>query len=539
MRRLLLLCLLFVAWPAAAQVTTASLGGRITDSEGPIEGVTVVLINQATNAQYYATTGRRGWYQLNDIVPGGPFTVRIHYFSYQPLTVRNIYLYAGQNTVIDANLETGTSRVYSDEAATSMRLGEVLGEAMGGGEVAFSPLNYNLVGQRVYTDVPFDVRQETTLTSASRIELTQTGSNRFHGSTYGFFSTTSIEGISPASKGLIGGITVSTPLGNEDYQLFAGLQYNDGLAGAARLDARLNEQCRLDLSGGRLDPATAWASAGLSAGLGENISMRLQAGWYGTGTILASDDFTFSAGRHRLLAGVQFAHQSFQMNDSTASQGSFYVQDVVRLGRRLTVLAGVRFAVPFSFSPRASIYYDVLGTGALVLRAGTAVYGQPGGSSWKNLGAIDIALPAKMRLSLEATFGQVIQQLFYIKSGNILDSRHALTARIERPYTDRLWTVASYTWSDGPVNHRLIGGFSYKAVYAGRMATTLSLLYDGRNYIDDLSPASISWSNGFEARLSQDIAFSAASRDHTLQLTGYYTRNLSISQFLFGLRYFL
>ena len=71
------------------------------------------------------------------------------------------------------------------------------------------------------------------------------------------------------------------------------------------------------------------------------------------------------------------------------------------------------------------------------------------------------------------------------------------------------------------------------------MATTLSLLYDGRNYIDDLSPASISWSNGFEARLSQDIAFSAADRDHTLQLTGYYTRNLSISQFLFGLRYFL
>ena len=88
MKRILFLLLLWLGLPAAAQVTTASISGRIFDENGPIEGVTVVAIHQPTNTQYYATTGRGGWYQLLDVLPGGPYTLRVHYFSYKPLTVR-------------------------------------------------------------------------------------------------------------------------------------------------------------------------------------------------------------------------------------------------------------------------------------------------------------------------------------------------------------------------------------------------------------------------------------------------------------------
>ena len=91
MKRLLYLFLLLLAVPAAAQVTTATLGGRIVDENGPIEGVTVVLIHQQTNTQYYATTDRHGWYQMLDVRPGGPYTVRIHYVEYKPLTVRGLF----------------------------------------------------------------------------------------------------------------------------------------------------------------------------------------------------------------------------------------------------------------------------------------------------------------------------------------------------------------------------------------------------------------------------------------------------------------
>lgn len=540
MKRLLYLFLLLLAVPAAAQVTTASLGGRIVDENGPIEGVTVVLIHQQTNTQYYATTDRHGWYQMLDVLPGGPYTVRIHYFEYKPLTVRGLFTYIGQNVVVDADLEAGTTFVHTDEAATSMRVGE----AVEGGEVSLSPLTYNLVGQRTYTEVPFDVRQEAPLAGAQRLQVTPFGSNRFHGSLYGFY------GLNPSftsgSTGY-GGATVSTPLGSEDFLLFAGVQYDgiSGVTGSGRLDARFNEANRLDLSGGRLSAGEAWGAAGFTSALFDGrASNRVQGGWYGSADcrqLVVSDDFTFAAGAQRLLFGVQAAHLAVPALDSTATKFDFYLQDAVRMGRRLTLLAGVRFSFPFAFSPRVSLYYDVLGNGAVVLRAGTAVYGRHGeGSVWKNLAAVDTRLPAGFRLTLEGVYGQSWRRAFYISSRNLLDSRYALTARLERPLADGIWAVASYTRSDGMARDRILGGFSYRVEYLGRMATTLGVLYDGCNLIDDLSPASVSWQNGVEARFTQDLGLEIGGHGHTLQITGYlrYTSGLP-TFFLAGLRYLL
>lgn len=528
-----ILLALLVGWTAGAQVTTATLRGRITDENGPIEGVTVVAINQITNAQYYATTGRGGWYQLLDIVAGGPFTVRIHYFGYDPQTVRNLYLYAGQNMVVDADLEAGETHVRCDDAMTAMRLGEQNGVALGGGEVALSPLSYSLMGQRVYASVPFDVRQETSFAGTHIQAMTQTGSSLFHASAMGLYGT----------DGFIGNVAVSTPIGGEDYQLFAGLQYGSagGFEGVGRFDARFNEAHRLDVSGGRLS-GEAWVAGGLTSAVGSAGSNRFQASWCGDGTareLTFSDDFTYAAGAQQFVFGVQGGRMRDALLDTVATHFDFYVQDVIRFGRRLTVQAGLRFRFPFAFSPRASIYYDILGNGKVVLRAGTAVYGRPGGSAWKNLGGVDVALPLRFRLSLEATYSQLVKQLFYIKAGNVAESQYAFTARLERPLFDGAWAVASYTHGDGPVSDRVLGGVYYKAAYAGHFATTLALLYDGRSWIDDESPASFTWDNNFQARLSQDFIFSAGGRDHTLQLTAYTQRLAGVFQFTAGLRYFL
>lgn len=556
-----IILLLLAALPMAAQSGTASLGGRVTDENGPIEGVTVVAIHQQTNAQYSVTTGAGGWWQLLDVLPGGPYTLRIHYFGYDPMTVRNVFTYAGQNTVVDADLEAKASYVHVDEAATSLRMGPELG----GGTVPVSPLGFDLVSQRVYTPVAFDVRQTAPLAGAAEQWMTPTGSSRFHGSAYGFAAVTpgSTSSVTPGSTGGLnglGGLTLSTPLGNQDYQLFGGLQYGslnglrglEALSGAARFDARLNERYRLVLSGGRLADGLAgagmaggesWATAGLSASFSEPLSMRLQTGWYSNGEsrqMLTSDDFTFAAGRHRLLAGVQFSYQNFLLTDSTSTHGDIYVQDAIRFGRRLTVLAGVRFTFPFAFSPRLSVYYDALGDGRLVLRAGTAVYGVHGeGTVWKNLAALDTRLPLDFKLTLEGIYGQAWRRAFYISSRNVLDSHYALTARLERPFAKRAWVLASYTRSDGSVRDRVLGGFSFKAEYLQHLATTLAVLYDGANVVDELSPASLSWNHALEARLSQDIFFQAAGREHRFQLTGYYRCAADGPQWLFGLRYIL
>lgn len=541
-RQFLLICLLFTAVTAAAQVMTASLGGRITDENGPIEGVTVVLINQTTNAQYYASTDRRGWYHMQDIVPGGPFTVRIHYFGYNPLTVRNLYLYAGQNQVVDADLEAGTSYVRCDDAATAMRLGEVLGEPMEGGEVAFSPKSLSVLGQRVYTDVPFDVRQESTFGGTTMTEMVSTGSSVFHASAFGLYRfIPSVVGLRHA---FTGNLQVSTPLGNEDYQLFGALQYGTdaGFSGAGRFDARFNESNRLDISGGHY-VGESWGTGGWSAAVGSAASNRLQAGWYGDGLgqeLRISDDFSYATGSQQMVFGVQAGRWKGALLDTTSMHLDVYAQDIIRLGRRVTLQAGLRFAFPFAFSPRASIYYDILGNGKLVLRGGTAVYGRRGGSTWKNLGAVDVALPLAFNLTLEATYSQLVKQLFYIKAGNVEASQYTLTAKLERPLFKRAWAVAAYTHSNGFMTNQVIGGFYYKKAYGGdRFATTVALLYEGGSLIDNTSPASVTWTNDIQARLSQDFNFSAGARTHTLQLNAF-LRNIAGTTMIFtGLRYSL
>lgn len=512
-----------LALPAMAQVSTSSLGGRVSDGDGPLEGVTVVAIHQPTNSQYYATTDARGRWQMLDLLPGGPYTLRIHYFGYDPISVRELYLYISQNTVVDADLEARTTRIVVDDAATSLRIGE----GLGGGVVPVAPGTYDLVGQRVYAEVPFDVRQDAELYGATRLQVTPTGTSRFHGSLYGYYGLPLGTEIPGQARGLFGA-TVSTPIASEDFLLYGGLQYDlqGGLMGTGRFDARFNEANRLDISGGRLSSDEYWAMAGLSSAFLEGrASNRAQAGWYGDAasrSLAVSDNFTYVAGAQRLMAGVQFSRSAFTGLDSAATQVNVYLQDAIRLGRRVTLLAGLRFDFPFTFSPRLSLHYDILGTGKLVLRAGTAVYGRHGeGSVWKNLAAVDIGLPAAFRLTLEGVYGQSWRRLFYISTHNVLDSHYALTARLERPLANRLWAVASYTRSDGSCTDNVIGGFSYKAVYGRRFATMLSALYVGGSYVDDDSPASMSWSNSVEARLTQDFGWTIGSRDHALQLTAY------------------
>ena len=536
MKRFFFLLLLWLAVPAMAQVTTATIGGRIVDDNGPIEGVTVVAIHQPTNAQYYATTGRGGWYQLLDVLPGGPYTIRIHYFSYDPLTVRNLYTYAGERIVVDADLEAKTTEVRRDEAATSLRLGE----ALGGGAVAVSPLGFNLVGQEIDTPVPFDVRQEAPLSGVSQLRMTPTGTNRLHGSAYGYYGSGAsvMPGPTSVMPELTGhlGLTLSAPLGSEDYLLFGGLQYDGltGFNGAGRFDARLGSDNRLDFSGGRLNGTDAWASAGFTTQLGGGAaSNRAQAGWYDSPAdrqLVFSDDFTLSAGPQQLLVGIRAAHLNVPAQSLAATQFDVYVQDAIRMGRRLTLLTGLRFSFPFAFSPRVSLRYDLLGTGALSLRAGTAVYGVHGeGSVWKNLAAVDMRLPAQFYLTLEGIYGQSWKKAFYISSRNVLDSHYALTARLERPLADRFWALASYTRSDGSIQDLVVGGFSYKAEYLSHLATTVTVLYEGCNWQE----------HAVEARLSQDLGLSLGGRDHTLQLTGYLHYTTSGTWFLAGLRYLL
>ena len=51
------------------------MSGRITDESGPVVGATVVAVHEPTGSQFYSVTDAKGYYRLNSITAGGPYTV--------------------------------------------------------------------------------------------------------------------------------------------------------------------------------------------------------------------------------------------------------------------------------------------------------------------------------------------------------------------------------------------------------------------------------------------------------------------------------
>ena len=70
-----------------AQVTTASIAGRISDNEGPVAGAAVMAVYQPTGATYYAVTDVNGAYRINGITPGGPYTVSVDMLGYRKVVL--------------------------------------------------------------------------------------------------------------------------------------------------------------------------------------------------------------------------------------------------------------------------------------------------------------------------------------------------------------------------------------------------------------------------------------------------------------------
>src|SRR4051794_15316897 len=92
---LLVMCVTFgVVYPAAAQLTTADIVGTVTDtSGGVVPGVTVTIINTATQFTQMAVTDRSGNYVFN-LLPSGRYRVRIELPGFKSV-VREISVGAG------------------------------------------------------------------------------------------------------------------------------------------------------------------------------------------------------------------------------------------------------------------------------------------------------------------------------------------------------------------------------------------------------------------------------------------------------------
>ena len=103
---LLSLTAMAFAVSAFAQVTTASLGGRVTDAAGEsVPGAAVIAVHQPSGSQYYGLTNAEGRYNITGMRSGGPYTVEISCMGYRKVNVTDVTLQLAEVYALNASLE--------------------------------------------------------------------------------------------------------------------------------------------------------------------------------------------------------------------------------------------------------------------------------------------------------------------------------------------------------------------------------------------------------------------------------------------------
>ena len=107
MRLLCLLCTaMFMGVSAFAQVTTSSLGGKVTDNAGqPIVGAAVVATHTPSGTVYGAVTNENGRYTIHGMRTGGPYKVETSCLGYQTVTYTDLILQLAETFALNAVLD--------------------------------------------------------------------------------------------------------------------------------------------------------------------------------------------------------------------------------------------------------------------------------------------------------------------------------------------------------------------------------------------------------------------------------------------------
>ena len=233
----------------AQGATTSALTGQIKDQSGAaLPGATVIAVHTPTNTQYVATTNTEGFYNIQNMRVGGPYTIRTSYVGYQEQTVEGVSLALGKTARVDFTLtesarqlgeveitgerndifnqdRTGAATNVSREqlenlptlsrslqdftrltpqasgnsiAGTNNRFNNITidgavnndvfglsGSGTPGGQAGSQPISLDAIQEIQVVVAPYDVKLGN-FTGGGINAITRSGSNKFSGSVYGF-----------------------------------------------------------------------------------------------------------------------------------------------------------------------------------------------------------------------------------------------------------------------------------------------------------------------------------------------------------------
>ncbi|MFC4874103.1 TonB-dependent receptor [Negadavirga shengliensis] len=249
-----LMCVL-IATQAYPQVTTSSVQGSVSDSDGEtLIGATVRAVHEPSGSVYGAVTNIDGRFNLPNLRVGGPYSIEVSYIGYEPQVFAGIVLRLGEpysmNVVLldsDAQLEevvitgtrgsdftsnrTGTATNITNEQINNLpqinrsvldftRLTpQASGNSFAGRDARYNnlqidganfnngfglssnplpggnsqPISLDAIEEITVNIAPFDVVQSG-FTGAGINAVTRSGTNTFKGSAYGFLKNQDFQG---------------------------------------------------------------------------------------------------------------------------------------------------------------------------------------------------------------------------------------------------------------------------------------------------------------------------------------------------------
>ena len=118
-----------------AQTTTSTITGNVSDGKNPIPDAVVTIVHDPSGIPYYALSNEKGNYVIDNILAGGPYTVRVERLNYKTMVVKDVEAPLGEAVVVDVTL-----------SSSSVRLEEV----MVFGDGLNSPMNIHRSGSGVH-----------------------------------------------------------------------------------------------------------------------------------------------------------------------------------------------------------------------------------------------------------------------------------------------------------------------------------------------------------------------------------------------------
>ncbi len=100
---------------ANAQSTTSAISGFVSDDDGPIADAVVTAVHNPTNTAYYTITNNKGYYVFNNVIAGGPYTIKVDKMGYQSVIVTGVFAHVSEAMM--ANAPMNKASVGLDEVS--------------------------------------------------------------------------------------------------------------------------------------------------------------------------------------------------------------------------------------------------------------------------------------------------------------------------------------------------------------------------------------------------------------------------------------